>query len=93
MPTTETQTKTSLQDTNLNYCNFFAITRIHGVDELISNLISRNGVEVNVKQKQFTVERLRPKQDPEVSHFTLTAKKCTKLYNAHAEQLLCSLNL
>ena len=29
----------------------------------------------------------------ELGHFTWTAKKCTKVYNARAQLLFCSLNL
>ena len=69
---------------------------IHSVCPLVSELSS---AELGSVQIQRETSKIRccgsrsPPENQEFDHLQRTAKKCTKMYNARAELLHCSLNL
>ena len=61
-----------------------------------------DGFQFQMEIRKISCRRPRSEDDVEVGHFTTpfhvldlqrTAKKCTKIYNAGAQLLFCSLNL
>ena len=55
-----------------------------------SSLMCNASVEFQIKIRKISRRRSRVPKHAEFSHFT---KKCTKIFNARVQQLLCSLNL